>query len=102
MIALSLETDDPELSADLIAKNTPDFQLRLEKESSRQGAFETKLLYDFLLEVSAGVTAELVAHYIISNVAPRVKSLRVNGVRVTSEAECKTALAAKVDKPEAE
>ena len=102
IITLSLETDDPEVCADLISKNTTDFHLHLEKESSRQGALETKLLYDFLLEVSAGVTAEVIAHYIITNLAPRAKWLHVNGIRVTSEEECKAALAGDGNKPEAE
>jgi hypothetical protein len=102
MIALSLETDDPEVYADLIANNTSDFQLRLEKESSRQGALETKLLYDFLVQVSAGVTTEIVAHYIMAHIAPRAKKLRVNGVRVTSETECKAALAVSIDQPDVE
>jgi hypothetical protein len=102
MIALSLETDDPEIYADLIAKNSSDFQLSVEKESSRLGALETKLLYDFLLQVSAGVTTEIIAHYIMAHIAPRAKRLRVNGVRVNSEAECKAALAVSIDEPDVE
>lgn len=92
MISLLIETDNPRLAEDLIANNSDQFQLRLEKQSMRQGAFETKFLFEFLLEVSSGVTAELIARYINGKLDSRADKLRVNGVSVSSEADCRKAL----------
>jgi hypothetical protein len=88
-IGLTVETTDAQLLSRIQASLPPGVSMTVTRETTRRGAVDMTFVYELGLQIAAGVSAEILATFIMEGVRARSRRVKVGNEAIIDAQHCR-------------